>query len=69
VNAAAVEPTVYTTRTHRPLRAGDVCGLKDRAGTTTKCVIHSANIYYEKSHAMSAFYEMEELRVGATIPR
>lgn len=67
IDAATAEPSVYTTNTHRPLRAGDVVNLKSRTGATTRCVVQSMNVSYEKTVHQVAFYELEEFRSGMVV--
>lgn len=54
VNAAAIEPTVYTTHTHRPLMFGDVVRWRDgRKAMVTQC-----NVQFIKQHHMMGFLEV-----------
>jgi hypothetical protein len=69
VNVDATDP-LYTTRTHRPLRVGDVVNMVDMDGVPTKCVVHSANFSIDsstKSANQLAFYELEEFRPDFTV--
>lgn len=61
VDAAAVEPSIYTTRTHRPLMAGDTVLVNGQ-----RCIVHSANPVYEKDTMQYCHYEVELFRPATT---
>jgi hypothetical protein len=58
VNAASIEPTVYTTHTHRPLMYGDVVNYR-RGGVTRKAMVTQCNIRTYKQHHMMGLIEVQ----------
>lgn len=53
VDASAIEPTVYTTHTHRPLMFGDVVNYRGQKAMVTQC-----NIRTFKQHHMMGLVEV-----------
>lgn len=61
INAAALEPTIFTTRTHRPLRPFDQIWVNRGAGNE-RFVVESCNIIFEKAQVMLCHIEAQLYR-------
>jgi hypothetical protein len=61
LDAAALEPTIYTTRLKRPLRVGDVVMMD-----SDRYVIHSASPAIRSSGAQLSYYEAMLYRQALT---
>jgi hypothetical protein len=57
IDAAALEPTIYTDKLVRPLMAGDLVTMNG-----TPCIVHSVNPMWHKDWHQVAHYELEEWR-------